>query len=105
MRGGTFEIETVAGLETIFLAVDGDFEFTTKYVDKFFALVRVRIAAACLGCDPKKMRLHDGVAPSEQFHADSVSGFEHFSLGGAHLATAGAASVEEIKDVGFIEAR
>ncbi len=100
------EIKAVAFAEMLGVAAfQRDIEIAAENVQEFFAFVGVRIAAASAGSYSEEMRLHDGVAPSEKFHAHAGAGFENFSIGGADVARIGFGSVEERKDVDAIVAR
>src|SRR5208283_1444910 len=78
---GTLKIEAVAGFENVmFLLVQPDFEFTAQDVEKLLALMSVGFAAAPAGFDAEEVRLHGGVAPGEEFHADAGRGFEDFAV-------------------------
>src|SRR6266478_3403691 len=106
MRRGAFEIEAVAGLQAIVFALpQPDFKRATQDVEKFLAFVRVGFAAAPAGLDAEKMRLHGGVAPSQEFHAHASVGFQNFSLLGTHQAGVFSGGFEERKNIGAIETR
>jgi len=105
MRRGTFEIEAVAGLQTVmFLAVQPDFKVAAEHVEKFLAFVGVGFAAAAAGFDAEKMRFHHGISPGKQLHANVRGGFQNFSLMGPHEAGIIAGGLEEGQDVCAIEA-
>ena len=55
-----------------------------KDVQEFLALVGVGFAATAAGFHAEKMRLHGGIAPSEEFHAHAGIGLQNFSLRRAH---------------------
>ena len=85
MWSGAFKVKTVAGFETVvFIVFQPNFEIAAEDVEKFFAFVGVGFAAAAAGAHAEEVRLHGGVAPGEEFHADAGSGFENFALGRAH---------------------
>src|SRR5260221_14115754 len=105
VRSGALEIEAVAGLHAVvFVEVEPDFKFAAQDVKKFLAFVRVGLAAAAAGLDAEKMRLHDGVAPGEQFHANAFGGFEDFTLGGADQSRVVFSVFEEGQNVGAVVA-
>ena len=60
--------------------------------------------AAAAGFDAEKMRLHGGVAPGQQFHANARGGFQDFPLGRANMALGVAIGFKEGHDVGFVVA-
>ena len=104
MWRGTFKIQTVAGLKLVMvLAVQPDMKLAAEYMKKFFAFVRIRFAATATRLDPEEVRLHDGLAPGEEFHAHVRSGFKNFSLRGAHEARIFTRSLKEGKDIGAVE--
>src|SRR5258708_16228765 len=87
MRRGAFEVQAVAGLQAIVLAVTKpDFKRAAEDVKEFFAFVRVGFAAAPAGFHTKKMRLHGSVAPGEELHAHAGVGLENFPLRWTHYA-------------------
>src|SRR5882724_447806 len=73
-------------------------------MQEFLAFVSVRFAAGAAALDSKKMRLHGGVAPGEQFHANAFRGLEDFAFRGPHEAGILLRGFEEGKDIGPIEA-
>src|SRR5579862_2909076 len=83
MRRHAFEIEAVAGAEFETVSVERNFQVSAQDVNKFLALVRVGLAAARLRRNAKQVRLHDGIAPGEQFHAHPTPGLQNFALRGA----------------------
>src|SRR5215831_18181543 len=104
MRNRAFKIKAVAGFQTVMLAlVQPDFKISAKHVQKFLSLVRVRFAAASAGFHTKKMRLHGGIAPGQQFHANIRRGFENFPFRWPDQALMFAGGLEECKDVRAIE--
>ena len=83
MRSGAFEVEAIAGTKNIVLAtVQPNFKFAAHDVEKFFAFMGIRFTTAATGFDAEKVRLHGGIAPGEEFHADVRTGFEDFALRG-----------------------
>src|SRR6266481_8637961 len=105
MRSRAFEIETVAGFQAVvLLAVQPDFKFTTKDVQKFFALVRIGFAAATAGFDAEEMRFHRRIAPGKQFHANVRRGLQDLSLRWPNEPGMFPGSFEKREDVGAIEA-
>ena len=105
MRRRTFEIEAVAGFQFVVLfRVQPDFEFAAQDVQELFAFVSVRIAAAAVWFHAEEMRLHGGVAPSQEFHANARGGLQNFSLLGAHQARILSRSFEKGKDIRAIKA-
>ena len=85
MGRGTLEIEAVAGFENVvFLLAQPDLKLAAQDVEKFLALVNVSFAAAPAGFDAEEVRLHGGIAPGEEFHADAGRGFEDFTVLGAN---------------------
>jgi len=86
------------------LMLEPDFKFAAEDVKEFFAFVRIGFAAAAAGFDAKEMRLHGGVAPGEQLHADFGICFENFAFRGANERGGVAVGVEKRDDVGFVEA-
>src|SRR5215471_12699089 len=89
----------------MFLSVESDLEIPTQYVDKFFALVRVRIPAASFRRDAKKMRLHHGVAPSQQLHADSGTRLQHLAFCGTNPAAARSVHIKKVENIRLIKSR
>ena len=72
MRRGAFEIEAITRLEKVaFALIQANFEFTAQHVEEFLALMGIRFATTTAGLYAEKMRLHRGVAPGEQFHANA----------------------------------
>jgi len=105
MRSRAFEIETVAGFQAVvLLAVQPDFKFAAKDVQKFFALVRIGFAAATARFDTEEMRFHRRIAPGEQFHANIRGGFQDFSLVGPDKTRIFTGGFEKRKDVRAIKA-
>jgi hypothetical protein len=105
MRRGAFEIEAVAGFQTVMLlAVQPDFKVAAEHVEKFLAFVSVGLTAAAAGFDAEKMRFHGGISPGEELHANVGRRLQDFSLIGPHEARIIAGSLEERQDVGAIEA-
>src|SRR6267142_524837 len=105
MRRRTFEVETVARFQmVVLLAVQPDFKISAKDVQKFLALVRVRLAAAAAGFDAEEMRFHHRIAPGQQFHANVRCGFQDFSLVGPNEPRIFAGGFEKREDVRAIEA-
>ena len=101
----TFEIETVARLKVVTpLVVEPDLEFPAQDVQKLFALVSIGFATATPWFNAEEMRLHSGVAPGEELHADFGAGFENFALQGTDQDRSIAVSFEQGDDVGFVEA-
>ena len=92
MRRRAFEIKTVARLQAIFLAIQRDLQIPAQYVNELFAFMSVGISAARFRRDAKQMRLHDRVAPRQQFHAHSCAGFQNLAIRRAHVAAAGSDS-------------
>src|SRR5260370_1190553 len=75
MRRGAFEVQAVAGLQAIVLAVaQPDFKRAAEHVEEFLALVGVGFGAAPGGLHAETMRLPVGVAPGEKFHANTGRG-------------------------------
>src|SRR6185437_7297922 len=101
VRGSALKIEAVAGLEQVVFAVESDFEFAAQHVEKLFAFVGIRVAAAGAGGDAEQVRFHDGVAPGQQFHAHARAGFQNLTPFRAHEMSVGLAGVEEVQNVGF----
>ena len=105
MRSRAFEIETVAGFQAVvLLAVQPDFKFAAKDVQKFFALVRIGFAAAAARFDAEEMWFHHRIAPGEQFHANIRGGFQDFSLVGPDEPRVFTGGFEKRKDVRAIKA-
>src|SRR5882762_5536151 len=103
MRCGALEIEAVAGLETVvFVGVEPDFEFAAKDVQKLLALVSVGFTAAAAGLDAEEVRLHGGIAPGQQLHANAFGGLEDFALRGANYAGVVGGRFKEGKNVGVV---
>src|SRR6516162_5375531 len=65
----------------------------------------IRFAAAAAGFDAKKMRLHCGVAPSQQLHPDGGAGLKDFTLRRTNKGLGVPVRFEHGKDIGFVEAR
>src|SRR5258707_9701231 len=106
MRRGAFEVQAVAGLQAIVLAVaEPDFKCAAEDVEEFLAFVCVGFAAAPAALHTEKMRLHDGIAPGEEFHAHAGIGLQDFSLRWTHEARILSGGFEQGKDIGAIEAR
>src|ERR1700724_4195858 len=106
MRRGAFEVKAVAGLQAIVLAVtQPDFKRAAEDVEEFFAFVGVGFAAATAGFHTKKMRLHGGISPRQEFHANAGIRLQNFSLRRTHEAGILACSFEQRKNIGAIEAR
>src|SRR5271157_2831432 len=81
MRRGALEIEAVAGFQdVVLLIVQPDLEFTAQNVEKLLPLMSVRFAAAPSRFDAEQVRLHRGVAPGQEFHADTRRSFEDFAV-------------------------
>src|SRR5258708_9628703 len=81
MRRGAFEVKAVARLQSIVLAgTQPDFKRAAKDVEEFLAFVRVGFAAAPTWFHTKKMRLHGGISPRQEFHAYACLGFHNFPL-------------------------
>src|SRR5579864_5638352 len=78
MRGGALKIKTVAGFKPVLGFRHRNMQFPLQDVQKLLALVGVGFTAASPRGDAKQVRLHYGIPPSQQFHADSRAGFEHF---------------------------
>jgi hypothetical protein len=105
MRRIAFEIETIARPEAMLLAaLEANVKLAAKDVQELFALMGVCLAAAGAGRDGEKMRFHDGVAPGEQFHADSIPCIEDLAIGGADAVWIGFGRLEEREDIGAEEA-
>src|SRR5579864_8528270 len=106
MRRRALEIQAVAGLQKIMLAVaQPNFKSAAKDMQEFLAFVCVGFAAAAPGFHAKQMRLHRGVAPGEKLHADAGVGLQNLSLRGTYQAGILSGSLEQRKDIGAIEAR
>ena len=104
MGRGTFEIETVARLKVVTpLVVEPNLEFPAQDVQKLFALVSIGFATAAPWFNAEQMRLHGGVAPGEELHADFGTGFEDFALGRTDKDGSIAIRFEKGHDVGFVE--
>jgi len=74
-------------------------------VQELFAFVSIRFAAAAAGFDAKKMRLHCGVAPSQQLHTDRGAGLKDFTLRRTNKGLGVPVRFEHGKDIRFVEAR
>src|SRR4051812_35352429 len=85
VRRCAFKIKAVTGLKPVLFTFQRDRQHAAQDVKKLLALMRVRIAAAALGSDAEKMRLHYGVAPGQQLHAHAGSSLEDFPFVGTHL--------------------
>ena len=104
MGHGTFEIETVAGLEAVMpLVLEPDLKFAPENMQELLAFMSIGFTTAPARFDTEEMRFHDGVAPSEEFHADFGAGFENFALQGTDQDRSIAVSFEQGDDVGFVE--
>src|ERR1700731_40736 len=51
------------------------------------------------------MRLHGGVSPGKQLHADARRGLQNFPLAGTHQAGIVSRSLEQREDIGAVETR
>lgn len=89
----------------MFLIIEPDFKSSAKDMQKFLAFVSVRFAAASAGLDAKQVRLHDGIAPSEQLHAHAGTGFQNFAIGGADEPGIFSHYFEKRNNIGFIKTR
>src|SRR5215472_3242401 len=98
-----FEVEAVARFEPVFLPVESDLQVSAQYVNKFFALVCVGIATSGFRCDAEKMRLHHGVAPRQQFHANSRPRLQHFAFCRTYSATASAVHIKKVENIRLIK--
>ena len=106
MRRRALKIETVPWLKSVmFLAVQPDFKFAAKNVQKFFSFVRIRFAAASAGSDAEKMRLHGGLTPGQQFHAHAGCDLQYFPLGRPDQPRIFCRGFKERKDVRAVKAR
>src|SRR3954447_8135843 len=104
MRCGGLKVEAVAGFQAVFFAVDDDFQIATEHVDELFSIMCVGVAAASVWSDAEQVRLHDCVAPGQQFHAYATTCFENLAFFGTNTAAAYVFGVEEIQDIGFVKA-
>ena len=86
------------------LIVEPDFEFAAHDVEELLAFVGIGFAAAATGFDPKEVRFHGGVAPSEKFHANVGAGFEHLALRRTNQRRSVAIDFEHREYVGLVEA-
>src|SRR5260221_4618130 len=87
MRRGAFEVKAVAGLQAIVLAVtQPDFKRAAEDVKEFLAFVRVGFAAAPTWFHTKKMRLHAGISPRNEFPAYVGVGCQKLPLRWTHCA-------------------
>src|ERR1039458_5007429 len=105
MRCGALEIKAVPGLEPVFFLPQRDHQFPTQHIEKLLTLMRIRIAAARLRRYSKQMRLHNGVSPSQQLHANPGAGLQNLSLRRTHLPAARSRGVKKIQYVGLIKSR
>src|ERR1700730_8978443 len=85
MRRGAFEIEAIASLQAVVLAVaQPNFKSATENVEEFLAFVGIGFAATASGFNAEEMRLHRGIPPSEELHAHAGVSFQNFSLLGTN---------------------
>src|ERR1700687_2984866 len=106
MRRGALEIKAVAGVQAIVLPfAKPNFKRSAQDVQKFLAFMRVGFPAAATGFHAKKVRLHGGIAPGQQFHAHAGIGLQNFSLRRTHQAGIVSRGFEKGNDIGAIEAR
>src|ERR1700730_12107722 len=105
MRRGALEIETIARLEMVLLSLQRNLQFSLQDVQKFLALMVVRLTAAALGSDAEQMWFPDGVPPGEQFHAHSRAGLQHLALVRGHQPDIRFRGVKKIKNIGFVKTR
>src|SRR5712692_3707411 len=105
MWRSALEVEAVTRLELVFLFFQRNVQFALQDVEKLFSLVSVRFAAAGLRSDAEQVRLHDGIAPGQEFHANTGPRFQHFALLRRHHSAVGFRRIKKIEDVGFVEAR
>src|SRR5438105_2809577 len=103
VRRSTFKIKAVSGLQPVFLFLELNLQLSTEHVKKFLAFVRVRLTAAGIGRDPKKVRLHDRITPGKQFHAHSGPGLQHFTVVGAYDAAIRFCRIKKIQDVRLVK--
>jgi len=87
------------------LVVEPDFEFTAQNMEELFSFMSIRFAAAAAGFDAKQMRLHCGVAPSEQLHTDGRAGLKDFTLGRTNKGLGVPVRLEHRQDIRFIKTR
>ena len=64
----------------------------------------LRLYQAGPGFDAKKVRLHGGIAPGQQLHANAGRGLQDFSLGRFDVPRGVSVGIEERNNVGFVEA-
>src|SRR5919205_1046710 len=67
--------------------------------------MRIGLSASRLRSNPKQVRLHYRISPSQQFHAHSIAGLQYFATRRVHESAIGLRRIEEIKNVGLVEAR
>src|SRR5260370_13123381 len=84
MRCGALKIKTVAALQMVLLAVQSDLQLAAQHEEELLAFVGVGLATAGPGRDAEQVRLHYFVAPGEQLHAHSGTGFAPLSSGRSH---------------------
>src|SRR6202167_2881752 len=97
MRRGAFKIKAVAALQMVLLTVKRDLQLAAEHEQELFAFVRIRLATAGLGLNAEQMRLHDFIAPGEQFHAHSRTGLKHLALQRTHQSGIRFRRIEKIK--------
>src|SRR5258708_14788044 len=103
MRSSTLKVETVSVPQAIFLAMQGDRQFATQYIQKLFPFMRIRIAALSLRRHAKQMRLHHSITPSQQLHPPSGTSLQHLPLVRADLPAASFRRFEKIQNIGLVE--
>src|SRR5207245_11462379 len=105
MGSRAFEVKTIARPEAVFLPVERNMQLPAQNVEKFLALVCVRLTAAGLGSDSEQVRFHNRITPREQFHAHARPSFQNFAAVRTYQAAVRFRRIEEIKNLGFVKAR
>ena len=105
VRHCALEVKAVARFQAILFIAEKNLQLAFQNVQKFFTDMGIRFAAACVGSDAKKVRLHDCVAPGQQLHADAWASLKHFPGFGFHQILVRFRSVVEIDNIGFVLAR